>query len=308
MVRPAANLASVAHGSVATSSANVAGWRAELLGEEPTGIYWDRQTLLTRTSILFSLRLQNGQNRSRPANLVWRVLDLNGREIWKREATFVVGARRLLHRRELFEAPARGAYVLQVAVRSSEGPNGDVRVALPFALSIAPTSGFRPRSFFGINAPALLSPGELAFYTRIGARVLRSPWLPGNSGESVAMDEELRARLERNLATVGVLQPAPGRPAGVASAITQVALPGNANRAGEWDSTRQVLAPMARWPLVTRWEIGGLNSVQRRSDFEQAMQSVPVQANSVAFNFADELSIPSNAALDAEWAVADGWP
>lgn len=297
----------------AGSSANADGWRVELLGEEPTGIYWDRQTLFTRTSILFSLRLHNAQSEARPATLLWRILDLNGREVWRREGRFAVGARRLLHRRELFEAPERGAYLLQVEVRSPASARQkrrrDVSVALPFALSMAPASGFRPRSFFGLNAAALLSPNELGFYARIGARVLRSPWLPQNAGESLAMDEGLRARLERNLATVGVLHPSLLRPSRAGGAITQVASPGNANgAAGEWNWTRQVLAPLARWPLVSRWEIGGFDSAQRRADLGQTVQNLPLQANPIAFSFADEAALNASPALDDGWAVATDWP
>lgn len=295
------------------SAVNKDGWRAEVLGEEPTGIYWDRQTLHTRTSILFSLRLHNAQNASRSAGVVWRIFDLDGRELWRREGRFVVGAGRLLHRRELFEAPARGAYFLRVEVRSNAASSKrerDVIVELPFALSMAPTTGFRPRSFFGLNAPAILSRGELGLYSRIGARVLRSAWQPTNAGESLALDAELRARLERNLATVGVLHlKAPARPLGPGVTVAAIAASGETARSpDELNWSRQVLAPMARWPLISRWEIGGFSSQQRRADLGQALQSLRIAPHTVAFDFSGDGPANTNLSIPgAGFALTDRW-
>jgi hypothetical protein len=79
----------------------------------------------------------------------------------------------------LFDAPARGGYSLEVnASARRKGPDVGARAVLPFAVTIAPSSttpGARPQSFFVLSTPALLTPPQLDFYNRLGARVLRSP-------------------------------------------------------------------------------------------------------------------------------------
>jgi hypothetical protein len=273
--RPVATVLNAARAPVSVAKA---GWRLEIHSEETSDVFWDRDTIQTRTAPLFSLRVTNAANLSRAVALSWRILDQDGNVYQRRNARFTVSARGLLNRRELFEAPRRGAFVLHV--EADTGASGKLEAALPFAIVVTPSTGFRPRSFFGLNAPAQLSRNQLDFYSRIGARVLRSPWMTHNSGEIAAFDEQMRARLERNLATVGVLLPEASTPS--AANVTRVDSIGT-----DWQETRRSLTPIARHTLMARWEVGGIASPQERSELIQAVNAIrPGYANAVNSNAA----------------------
>ncbi|MDQ3813785.1 MAG: hypothetical protein M3347_07520, partial [Armatimonadota bacterium] len=225
------------------------GLRLEVSCDEPTGVFWDRETIQTRTAILFSIRVYNDRAEEQALNLSWRVLDAAGKVWLSRSARFNAVAGGAIHRRELFEAPARGGYQLSVEASSKRrGPNDVARAALPFAIVVAPTPGFRPRSFFALTTPTVLTGNDLDFYARIGARVLRSPWLPqsqsqqsalGLSGESwrsadlATLDAQMRARLSRSLATLAVIP------------TTQAS----------W--AYQAVPLVTRYPAIKVWEVDG---------------------------------------------------
>ena len=203
-----------------TTPAPAPGLRVQVWSDEPTGVFWDRETIQTRTALVFSMRISNDRAEERNISLTWRITDAAGKVWVQRKARFPAAAGGVIHRRELFEAPLRGAYRLTVDAWSRRrGPDDYVVTELPFAVVTAPTPGFRPRSFFALTAPALLTGPELDFYARIGARVLRSPWLPSTqeavpggtgleswrSADAATLDAQMRARLGRGLATHAVL-------------------------------------------------------------------------------------------------------
>jgi hypothetical protein len=214
--------------------------RIQLSTEQPTGVFFDSDTLQTQTALLFSLRVWNEAGVERPVVISWRIEDANGRTLWKKKTSTTVAQSTSLLRREAWEAPRRGAYRLRVDVlaknvksknRNRKGaalanaPNDWARqesayLDWPFAVIRATRASFRPRSFFALSTPTFLSDSQLDFYARSGARLLRSSWLPSdwlasstaqnsagrlNETEFSALDSQMQARLKRRLATWGVL-------------------------------------------------------------------------------------------------------
>ena len=213
--------------------------------EEPTGVFYDRETLDTRTPILFTARVENPATESRVVDLQWRITDSSGRQIWKQGAKLNADANGLLVSRELFDASARGAYLLDVSAKVKvKGPDFELRQKIPFAVIPAPPPGARPvarpQSFFILSTPGDLSPLQLDFYGRMGARVLRSP-LPINpsSPNWNAVETQLGERVRRNLATIALL------PLGDDSAANQAF----------W--SRQVPTNLARYGSLSTWELSG---------------------------------------------------
>ncbi|MBV9867750.1 MAG: hypothetical protein JO316_20555 [Abitibacteriaceae bacterium] len=236
-----------------------AGLRLQLSGEEVTGIYFDSQTLKTQTPIVLSLRVTNDAPETRRVFLSWHIADVNGKILLHKNDNFRVEAHGLLLRRELFPTPALGPYYLHAEVTAKRhGPDDKAMADLPFAVVVAPVSGYRPQSFFSLTTPTLLNPQDLDFYQRIGARVLRSPWeLPGGavadgSASTVAapqpaaqlnqgaLDQQTRQRLAHKLATVGVLS----LPLTDSNGI-------DANEA--W--MREAVPLMTRYEAIRTWEI-----------------------------------------------------
>jgi hypothetical protein len=278
-----------------------AGWRLELFSEEPTQLFWDRETIQTRTAPLFSIRVTNGATTSRAIHLTWRVLDTAGKVWLRRSERFNVNGRGVLNRRELFEASKRGAYVLRVEADGGQGQR--FQADLPFAIAVTPSGGFRPRSFFALNAPAQSSRTDLDFYTRIGARVLRSSWIADNSGENALLDEQLRARLERNLATIGVLSPPSVAPKNSLH-LSQVAI----DKGLEDISTRRIVAPLARYPLVSRWDVLGLDSSSEQVQLLKAVNAA--RPGYLAAEAAPKLPkwLASEVALSLPSGIGVPWP
>ncbi len=213
--------------------------------EEPTGVFYDRDTLDTRTPILFTARVENPATESRIVDLQWRITDAQGKTVWKQGAKLDADANGLLVRRELFDASARGAYLLDVSAKVKiKGPDFELRQKIPFAIIPAPPQGARPvarpQSFFILSTPGDLSPLQLDFYGRMGARVLRSP-LPINpaSPNWNAVETQLGERVRRNLATIALL------PLGDDSTANQAF----------W--SRQVPANLARYGTLSTWELSG---------------------------------------------------
>lgn len=216
----------------------------ELSGEEPSAIYYDSQTLRTQTPLIVAIKVINGLATARRVSLTWQVTDVNGKVILQKNASYRVEGNGLLLRRELVGVPAYGAYVLQVvAAAKRPGPDASVSATWPFAIVAEPVSGYRPQSFFALNTPPLLSARQLDFYGRIGARVLRSPWQPQTAAAGLDLapfDQQIRDRLNRKLATVGVLRRLPDNPNG-----------------GSLDElwTREVLPLLTRYEAIKTWEI-----------------------------------------------------
>ncbi len=216
-----------------------------LSSEEPTGVFFDRDTLLPQTPLLFTARIENPSPAPRGVELSWKITDAQGKVRFSRASKFTVEGGDSILRRELFDAPARGGYSLEtVAFSRLKGPDSSSRAVLPFAVSVAPLPGSgaaRPQSFFVLSTPALLSDNQLDFYQRLGARVLRSPLPPDPARPDwTAIEAQLGARLKRNLATIALL------PLGDESA-----------RRSQAFFARQVPSTLARYSALTTWELAG---------------------------------------------------
>ena len=214
--------------------------------EEPTGVFYDRDTLGTRTPILFTARVENPATEDRRVELQWRITDSSGRQVWKQNTRLDADANGLLVRRELFDANARGAYLLDVSAKVKiKGPDFELRQKIPFAIIVAPPVGARtvarPQSFFVLSTPGDLSPLQLDFYGRMGARVLRSPLPidPVNPNWN-AVETQLGERIRRNLASIALL------PLGEDDAGRSQAF---------W--SRQVPTNLARYGALSTWELSG---------------------------------------------------
>lgn len=213
--------------------------------EEPTGVFYDRDTLETRTPILFTARVENPATESRIVDLQWRITDASGKTVWKQGGKLQADANGLLVRRELFDTPARGAYLLDVTANVKvKGPDFELRQKIPFAVIPAPPLNARPiarpQSFFVLSTPGDLMPLQLDFFGRVGARVLRSP-LPINPTNPNwnAVEAQLGERVRRNLATIALL------PLGDDSSANQAF----------W--SRQVPENLARYGTLSTWELSG---------------------------------------------------
>ena len=213
--------------------------------EEPTGVFYDRDTLETRTPLLFTARVENPATESRVVDLQWRITDASGKTVWKQGGKLQADANGVLLRRELFDTPARGAYLLDVsAMVKVKGPDFELRQKIPFAIIPAPPLNARavarPQSFFVLSTPGDLTPPQLDFFGRMGARVLRSP-LPINPANPNwnAVETQLGERVRRNLATIALL------PLGDDSSVNQAF----------W--SRQVPENLARYGSLSTWELSG---------------------------------------------------
>ncbi len=216
-----------------------------LSAEEPSGVFYDRDTLLPQTPLLFTARVENPSPVPRSVELSWKITDSGGRLRLSRESQFSVAGGDSILRRELFDAPARGGYLLQTEAFSKlRGPDSRTSANLPFAVTVAPLpsgGAARPQSFFVLSTPALLSESQLDFYGRLGARVLRSPIPPDPANPNwTAIDAQLGARLKRNLATIALL------PLGEES-----------SRRSQAFFARQVPSTLARYGALTTWELAG---------------------------------------------------
>lgn len=220
--------------------------KLQLVAEEPTGVFYDRDTLGPQTPLLFTAHVENPSPQTRQVTLTWRVTDAAGKTRWERGAKFEIGPNTSIVRRELFDAPARGGFLLEAnAFAKQKGPDVSARAALPFAILIAPapesTAGARPQSFFVLGTPSLLSERDLDFYGRIGARVLRSPLPPDPAQPDwAAVESQLSSRLRRNIASIALLPLGKGD-----------------QRANEAFFARQVPATLARYESLTTWELSG---------------------------------------------------
>ena len=214
--------------------------------EEPTGVFYDRDTLGTQTPILFTARVENPATEDRRVELQWRITDASGRQVWKQNTTLNADANGLLVRRELFDASARGAYLLDVSAKVKvKGPDFELRQKIPFAVIVAPPVGARtvarPQSFFVLSTSGDLTPLQLDFYGRMGARVLRSPLPidPVNPNWN-AVETQLGERIRRNLATIALLP-----------------LGDDDSGRGQAFWSRQVPTNLARYGALSTWELSG---------------------------------------------------
>ena len=247
--------------SVNAQNANAQnGLQLEASGEETSGIFWDSDTLQTQTAPLLTIKVTNQTAQASRVHLRWQIADSSGQKRVQKSGDYNLDGRGFLLIRELFAATQRGAYLLTIQARR-QGSEKWSYSAWPFAITVKPQAGFRPQSFFALDAPILLDDAGLDFYARCGTRVLRSEIL-GAGGSDVprgALDNQMRARLERNLATLGVLRQ------------TQ-----NAD-AAPW--VNRALPILTRYAAVKTWEIDSVNRVQREShreplaDFAQAVFS-----------------------------------
>ncbi len=219
--------------------------RLQLSGEEPTGVYFDRDTIGPQTPILFSARLQNPTDVARDVELSWKITDERGRIVWSKRARFLLDGGASITRRELFDAPTRGGFLLRTqASYSRRGPDAQSAVSLPFAVTLAPpsggASGARPRSFFVIDAPSSPNAAGLDFYSRLGARVLRSPLVADPARPDWdAVRVQLGERLKRNLSSIALLDL------------------GEDGARGQSFWARQVPSTLARLNALSIWELAG---------------------------------------------------
>ena len=232
--------------SVASAQSGSGAPTLTVRAEEPTGVFYDRDTLGTQTPILFTARVENPATENRQVDMDWRITDSAGRQVLRRTTHLNADANELLVRRELFDANARGAYLLDVSAKVHvKGPDFELRQKIPFAIITAPPVGARtvarPQSFFVLSTPGDLSPLQLDFYGRMGARVLRSPLPidPTNPNWN-AVETQLGERIRRNLATIALL-PLGDDDSGRSQAF--------------W--SRQVPANLARYGALSTWELSG---------------------------------------------------
>jgi hypothetical protein len=236
---------------VLASSALAQGSRAPLplkitlSSEEPTGVFFDRDTISPQTPLLFTARIENPSPTPRNVELEWKITDAQGRVRLDRQSNFMIEGGDSIVRRELFDAPARGGYLLQTAASAKlKGPDTQVKSYMPFAVTVAPLPGAnaaRPQSFFVLSTPAMLSGGQLDFYQRLGARVLRSPIPPDPARPDwTAIEAQLGERLKRNLATIALLSLGDGN-----------------GRRSEAYFARQVPGTLARYSSLSTWELAG---------------------------------------------------
>jgi hypothetical protein len=239
--------------------------RLQLSAEQPSGIYFERDTLRTRTALVFSLRAWNDEGTPRPLTLWWRIEDATGKTWWKQKSNVPVGARNFVLRREAWEAPQLGAYRLRINAQATGSRKESAQLDWPFAIVSAPRSSYRPRSFFALSSPTFLGDTQLDFYARTGVRVLRSPWTistrslspltevadggsmssaPGSYG---TLDVQMQARLKRRIATWGVLPVA-------ASDASDASEPFSARPSGaSW--ARELSSLVPRYNTMARWEV-----------------------------------------------------
>ncbi|RYG64112.1 hypothetical protein EON80_19845, partial [bacterium] len=94
-----------------------------LHAEEPTGVFFDRDTISPQTPLLFTARVENPSPTERNVELEWKVTDAEGRVRLSRQSKFMIAGGDSIIRRELFDAPARGGYLLQTAASARlKGP------------------------------------------------------------------------------------------------------------------------------------------------------------------------------------------
>jgi len=218
--------------------------RVQVSGEEASGVYFDRDTLSSQTPILFSARVQNPDEQTREVELSWKITDERGRVVWSKRARFSLDGGTSITRRELFDPPARGGFVLRTQANiSRRGPDSQGAASLPFAVTLAPSvgaGGARPRSFFVLDAPAAPDATGLNFYSRLGARVLRSPLVQDPSRPDWnAVGAQLGERLKRNLSSIAVLDL------------------GEDGSRGQALFSRQVPSTLARYNALGTWELTG---------------------------------------------------
>ncbi len=224
--------------------------RLELGGEQPDGVFWDRDTLQSQTSLLLWMRISN-DGAARRVRLFWQITDSSGFVRVNKKGDYAVPAHGNLLVRDLFKAPARGGYILAAQI---EG-DAKAQMSWPFAVVTAPVEQFRPQSFFALDAPLLLSERELSFYQRAGARVLRSSLLD-ETVPHAAIDNQIRTRLRHNLATLAVLDQ-----------------PGNTLNAMAWPG--RALPALGRYPAIKTWEVPGAASAQSAEFLGAARTSRP---------------------------------
>ena len=225
-----------------TPRAATSSLRLQLWSEQRSGVFYESETLKTRTPLVFSVRLFDDAGDERPATLFWDIEDARGKTIWKRDTKFRTAPGAFIQGRELFDVPGLGAYRLRVRAFAKSGDKhraNDAEVVLPFAVVQQTRAGFRPRSFFALTAPANLNDDELDMYARFGARVLRSPW----NADDATLDNQLQERLQRRIATWGVFSTDAAR---------------GLDGAGGSEALQQQMAQLAsRFRAVTRWELSG---------------------------------------------------
>jgi hypothetical protein len=238
--------------------------RLQLSSEQPSGIYFERDTLRTRTALVFSLRAWNDESTERPVTLWWRIEDAAGKTWWKTKTTVPVGARNFVLRREAWEAPQLGAYRLRIDAQATGSRKESAQLDWPFAVVSAPRPSYRPRSFLrflrrlswaktnsiSMRAPVFASCVRRGLFPR--RRRCRSPkWRyrfdeqrPGTYG---TLDVQMQERLKRKIATWGVL-PVAAPDAG------DVAGPFSA-RASSASWARELSALVPRYNTMARWEV-----------------------------------------------------
>ncbi len=228
---------------------NVSGLRLECSGEESSGIFWDSDTLQTQTAPLLTLKVTNETAQGCRVLLRWQVADSSGQKRFQKSSDYNLEARGVLLIRDLFPATARGAYLLTAQMRRHDSEKWSY-AAWPFAITVKPQAGFRPQSFFALDAPLLLDESSLDFYARCGARVLRSEILGDHLPHGV-IDNQMQARLSRNLATLAVLDK------------------GKSAEAIPWSN--RALPVLTRYAAVKTWEVSA-PGVQN-ADFMQSFST-----------------------------------
>lgn len=192
--------------SAAADKAQSSGLQVEASGEVASGIFWDSDTLQTQTAPLLTIKIANPGAQACRVQLHWQVTDSSGQKRLRKSGDYNLEAQGTIRIRDLCAVMQRGSYLLTAQVRRHGSAKWSY-AAWPFAIVARPQTGFRPQSFFVLDAPLLLDETGLDFYARCGARVLRSKILGANDSDVSrgVLDNQMQARLARNLATLAVL-------------------------------------------------------------------------------------------------------
>lgn len=242
------------------------GLRLKIESEEPSGIFLDNETVHKRRAALFSIHVFNETSEEQRVILTWRWRDSGGKVVQSDQKKYPVAAGDYISQRELFQAPGRGAFRLEVTAFARRKGMADLKTesVFPLAVIAAPASD-DTRPFLLLDAPFDLNEKQLDALSRSGARVLRtSVSLTDSNANEVEFWAKCSAALEerqkRGLATVGVLHAPENEGA-------------DPTLAGEqW--LQWALRTMIELPQIHAWEIVGGATPEAISELARAAQNM----------------------------------
>lgn len=253
------------------------GLRLKIESEEPSGVFLDSETVHTRRAALFSIHVFNETPEEQRVILTWRWRDASGKVVQSNQEKYPVAAGEYISQRELFQAPGRGAFLLEVTAFARRKGAADLKTESEFPLAvIAAPENDDARPFLLLDAPFELSEKQLDALSRLGARVLRTSVSPTNASTSEVdfwanSNAALEERRKRGLATVGVLH-----------------APENdlANRVQADEQWLQwALRTMIELPQIHTWEVSGGITPEAVSELARAAHNMAPMRSVLASAF-----------------------